>query len=149
MHYLLESLFIGFYTALIYLFFKVFSIRNPYILLFIIGFFKHLLGSILNLHNYYCNYGYACISCKVPGSQPSIKKSNATFVEIFIETILEGLLFIFVGGFLFMFSILRKNKLITFFLLGFLLHSSFEILGIHKLYCQKRCIALRRRPSKE
>ena len=133
MQYLIEALFVGIYTSIVYLCITMFSI-SPYNLLFIVGFFKHLFGYLLNLHTYYCNYGDACANSIYP------RTSNITFLELFIESLLEGVTFMILGGILYRFSILRKNTIFTFFIIGFSLHIICELLGIHKQFCKKRCI---------
>jgi hypothetical protein len=130
MHYFLEALIVGIYTVIIYILYSLLSIKNFYLLLFLVGFNKHLLGYFFNLHTYYCKYGYACNN----------KDSNVTTeLTIFLESIGEGLIFIFFGSTLTAFSYLRKNTILTFFVLGFILHISFEILGIHSRFCDERC----------
>ena len=89
----------------------------------------------MKIHDYYCNYGYACIITQKP------KKYEYTSVNknIIIESILEGLLFIL------FYNILRhgcniKNNLLNIFIIGVLLHIFAENLGIHTLFCKNTCV---------
>ena len=59
MHYIFESILVGIYSILFYYLFSLFII-NKYFLFFFTGFFKHLMGYFLYIHNYYCKFGYAC-----------------------------------------------------------------------------------------
>ena len=53
-----ESIFVGFYCSILYIFISPFFTNNCF--LFIFGFFKHLLGNYFRIHKLYCNIGYAC-----------------------------------------------------------------------------------------
>jgi len=132
MHFLIESVFVGIYTAIVYLFISIFQIENVYLLLFNVGFHKHFLAYYLNLQSYYCNHGFACKGNKE-------KSSDTTIVNLTIESIIEGLLFVALGSVLFMIIYLRKNSTVSCFLIGFILHSLFELIGIHKRFCIERC----------
>ena len=53
---LLESLFVGVYSLIIYLFLISYVVTTNFILLlFVTGFLKHLLGHYLKIQEYYCN----------------------------------------------------------------------------------------------
>jgi hypothetical protein len=130
MHYFFESIFVGVYTLIIYILLNSFIInKNINFILFIIGFFKHYLGHYLNLHNYYCNNGYACNST-------SNKKSIATNLDIFIESFFEGIIFIFIGQII---NNYTNNNFLLFFLIGFTLHMLSELFHIHTFFCNNRC----------
>ena len=60
MNYIIEAILVGSYTCLIYMIFSRF-IKNFFLLLLVVGFFKHLLASSLELHTWYCNNGEACL----------------------------------------------------------------------------------------
>jgi hypothetical protein len=113
---LLESIFVGFYTFIIGFIFY-FKINIPY--LFIIGFIKHFVGYYIGLHDYEC---YPLLA---------INK------YIVYDSILEGLLLIITGLLL---KLIIKNKYIFYFMIGFLLHLSFEYAGLHKIFKKNRCI---------
>jgi len=124
MHYIFESIFVGIYTLIIY---KTNNKNN----IFVIGFIKHFFGYLFNLHTLYCKYGYACnklnIDQKYTISQISLNK-------IIIECVFEGILFISINNIL---SHVIKNKSLLVFCIGFILHIICEIIGIHKLFCNR------------
>lgn len=152
MFFLIESLFIGIYTVLIYLFVSYSPIENVYLRLFSIGFVKHFLGHYLNLDTYYCNFGSACVSDKAFNSSYNDLNSNSNLNEktckktvltttsiLALESVGEGILFLLLGSILLFISYLRKNRFLLYFFIGFILHTGFELLGIHKIFCQDRC----------
>ena len=128
MHYLLESILVGFYSSIIYMLVKPF-VKDTLLLFFIIGFFKHFFAYFISLHEYYCNNGYAC------GSDGIIRLSNTTFLQLFIESILEGILFMIASKIL----CSDTNELLVVFLTGIFLHLFFEMIGLHKIFCKERC----------
>jgi hypothetical protein len=132
----IEAIFVGIYTLIIY-FFLSFFIKNPSLLLFFVGFIKHFSGDFIQLHTFYCNYGYACTYYF--GKDNILHYfSDRKEVVILIESILEGFIFLFLG--LFMFSFLNfERKWYWFLLFGFFLHIFFEKIGIHRLFCKYRC----------
>lgn len=146
MYFLLESLFVGIYTVLIFLFVSYSPIDNVYMRLFSIGFVKHFLGHYLSLDTYYCNYGDACVSDKsfsinydFHESRVGKKKSVTTTVNLVLESIGEGVLFLILGSILLM---VIRNRFLLYFSIGFILHTGFELLGVHKKFCQDRCVLL-------
>lgn len=148
MYFLLESLFVGIYTVLIFLFVSYSPIDNVYMRLFSIGFVKHFLGHYLSLDTYYCNYGDACVSDKsfsinfhfdFDESRVVKKKSVTTTVNLVLESIGEGVLFLILGSIL---STVLKNRFLLYFSIGFILHTGFELIGVHKKFCQDRCALL-------
>jgi len=133
MHYLLESVFVGIYTSIIYLLiYTIFHIKNIKLLFFTVGFFKHFLGYYLHLHNYYCNYGDACqnINSSNNDSNPIYKNS---FDYLFYDSVLEGGIFLLISIFM------DESTAYTFFMTGFFLHLLFELLGVHKHFCKEKC----------
>jgi len=130
MNYILEAILVGIYTIIIYLTCTFLHFKNSYILLFLVGFNKHLFGYIINLHSYYCKHGFAC-------TNKTIYKT--TKLTIVVESFFEGLLFVVLGSVLLFSAFLQKNKMSMFFLLGFILHVLFELLGIHSRFCEERC----------
>ena len=129
MKYIFEAIGVGLYTSAIYLFFHYF-ITNIYILLLVVGFFKHFISNIFRVHTYYCNYGEACIK---------VIRQNKSYIStsqyIVYDSMLESILFLFFGVWL---SMVLTN-IYLFFTIGFILHILFEKLGIHKWFCEKRC----------
>jgi hypothetical protein len=112
---IIEAIIIGIYTLLIYFCLNSY-INNPYLLFFLIGFFKHFLGYYLGIQSFYCNYKY---------SIKNFKNKN-----IFIQSIGEGLVFLF----LFLLVGIKLNSL-NFFIIGFSLHIISELVGIHNWFC--------------
>ena len=137
MHYLFESLFVGVYSAIIYICCSYFTLKYDFkIILFIVGFLKHLLGDLLQIHTYYCNYGYAC---NKTGASPVKMISSISLMQLFLECIGEGILFVILGTILVQSSYLKENKIALFFIMGFSLHTIFELMGAHKLFCKTHC----------
>ena len=143
MHYIFESTIVGMYSLLIYIYFDF--VTNTNIKLFMVGFIKHLLGYILNIHTYYCNNGYACL--KYQKQFQSHKNNNSNISDskkvaktsipvLFIESGFEGCLFVFLNIFLLKLKI--KNTYTRIFILGVILHLVFEFLQLHIYFC-KRC----------
>jgi hypothetical protein len=133
MHYLLESLFVGIYTSIIYLLIHtIFHIKNIKILFFTVGFFKHFLGYYLHLHNYYCNYGDACLSVKSSNNESNPVYENS-FEYLFYDSVLEGGIFLLISIFM------NESTTFKFFMTGFFLHLLFELLGVHKHFCKEKC----------
>ena len=143
MHYIFESTIVGMYSLLIYICFDF--VTNTNIKLFMVGFIKHLLGYILNIHTYYCNNGYACL--KYQKQFQSHKNNNSNISDskkvaktsipvLFIESGFEGCLFVFLNIFLLKLKI--KNTYTRIFILGVILHLVFEFLQLHIYFC-KRC----------
>ena len=105
MSYIIESLLVGIYTWFIYMLFLPF-IKNFYLLLLVVGFFKHFLGSSLQLHTWYCNNGNACIKVL---SQDQYYEANTIY--ILRDSLLESILFLVIGVLLnYKLTILGKKK---------------------------------------
>jgi len=128
MNYIFESIIVGIYSCIIYVIINKF-INNVYTLLFLSGFIKHLFGYLLNIHTLYCNYGYACNN--------HAPKSALFTNYLWIESIIEGFLYLFLGV---IFTQFIPNKILVLFLIGVLLHLIFEKLKIHYIFCKTRCI---------
>ena len=126
MHYIYESLFVGVYSCILYL---LIPMNDTMIALFVVGFLKHYLGNLLGIHDYYCNNGYACKS-----QHTTIYV--VTQLELVVESVAEGVLFLLLGTLLMM---LQKNMIVTYFLIGMLLHLLFEFSGAHQKICAYRC----------
>ena len=109
---IIESTFVGLYTLVLKNYFNINKI-------FVLGFLKHFLGGISGLHYYYC----------------SLKNSIYTFSlqKLLLESILEGILFYIL--YFKIFKDISDDKNLNIFVMAFILHISFEFLGIHKLFC--------------
>ena len=126
MNYIYESLFVGAYSYILYL---LVPISDPRIALFVVGFLKHYLGNWLGIQDYYCNSGYSC-------KTDSPSKYIVTQPALVLESVAEGGLFLLLGTILMM---LNQNALVTYFLIGALLHLLFEFSGAHHKICMYRC----------
>jgi len=125
-----ESIFVGIYCVFIYLSLVCLFSRIPlfsgvplsqlWFLLVIVGFIKHLFGYLLGIQQSYCG----CIYFK------------QSFPALFIECLIESLLFLLVGSAL---HILIQNKILLFFSIGVLLHTMVEFIGGHSLFCMTKC----------
>jgi hypothetical protein len=137
MNYIIESLLVGTYTWFIYMLFSVF-IKNLYMLLLVVGFFKHFLGSSLKIHSWYCNNGDACIKVL---SQDQNYEANTIY--LIRDSLLESILFLVVGVILSTFCNLFKSIELTnsilFFSIGTILHIAAEHLLVHKYFCKTTC----------
>jgi len=105
MNYIIESVFVGVYTIILYLLFSPF-IKNFYLLLLVCGFFKHFLGSSFGLWTWYCNNGEACLKTL---SQVQYYESNTLY--LIRESIYESIIFLITGTIL---SFLIKKIFIYF-----------------------------------
>ena len=124
MHYLVESLFVGTYSWMIY---KIVQRYLPfsYALFGVVGFLKHMCSYWIGLQSYYCKHGYACQSVyRIPSNH-----------SIVLDSLAEG------GAYLVLGSLLMhwiRSKGILFFILGVLLHLLSEAGSIHTNFC-KNC----------
>lgn len=128
MYYIFESFLVGLYSSIIFFILNKTIKVDTNVLVFLTGFAKHFLGWFLQIHTYYCKYGYACK-----------KQSNSSKYThmLLLECILEGIVFV-----LFYNLIKRMHKLKTIyiiFIIGILLHILAENLKIHSFFCKKRC----------
>lgn len=128
----IESAFVGVYCVVVFVFTHLF-IRNPYVLLFVFGFAKHLFGAYLGLQNYYCNHGQAC---------NSLDSANYIYRKdtILGESVLEGLWFLVLGSIAFYFAKSFGPRVATIFGIGFLTHIFAEYIGLHHYICENRCV---------
>ena len=95
MNYIIESIFVGIYSIILYLFFSRFitpSYKNLYFLLIIVGFFKHLLGSFLNIPTMYCNNGEACVKTLNQDTTYIASKTN-----LLIDSVFEAFAYLCLG----------------------------------------------------
>ena len=138
MHYVFESIIVGIYSVILYLL-STFIIKNKeYCQLFLVGFSKHFLSGYVKIHDFYCNYGYACYGkndCKNG-------KCNSNKDLLFIESIFEGILYLIFGFIIiesFEYFNYRLKHIYLYFLIGSSLHIIFEWLQIHKYFCDNNC----------
>ena len=130
MNYIVESLFVGLYTCIIYLIVVPF-IKNLYILLLVVGFFKHLLGYFFKIHTWYCNNGATCL--KILNTNYDYKAIPTYLIR---DSMYDAIMFLIIGSIL-----LRKiNNITLFFVIGVLLHIISEHLLVHKYFCETSCI---------
>ena len=134
MQYIFESVLVGIYSCLLYSIIKIY-ITNLNSLLFLTGFFKHMFGYLFNIHTLYCNYGYACNSDSDLNNKQYKKALFTNY--LWIESIIEGLGYLFFGLIL---NTFKFNKTLVVFLIGMLLHLLFEKLKIHQIFCKNRCV---------
>jgi len=138
MHYILESGLVGLYSLLLYfvlaLFVNNFLSLSFSFSLFALGFFKHFLGYFLNIHTFYCNNGYACNKIN---RNKKIYTAFYNIPSLVAESILEGILFLVFGYFIYLFI---KTKFLITFIIGTILHILSEWLSIHDLFCKNHCI---------
>ena len=133
MNYFVESVFVGIYRVFIFTIISYFF-ENTYVSLFIVGFAKHFFGNFLNIHNFYCNYGYSCYlhnDCKNGKCLDNNK-------HLFLRSLFEGFLYLIVGSALIEMPFTLKN-IYLYFLIGVMLHLGSEWLGIHKYFCKTYC----------
>lgn len=116
-HYSIEAILVGAYCVAI---FFALPIKTPLLFLFTFGFVKHFMGYFLQLHDYYCQ-------CK-----------GTIGPRLLLESVGEGILFMAIGQIPF-FNITSP---LSFFCAGFSLHILFEWLGLHRLFCEKRCLGM-------
>ncbi len=130
MNYVIEAIFVGVYTVLIYVVCSLF-IEDIYSLLIVVGFLKHFLAGQLGIHKYYCNEGEACK--RIHSSDKGYKNNKK---HLFIQSILEGFVFLLLGTLLKRYI---KRKEILFFSIGLIAHISSELLCIHDIFCRYYC----------
>lgn len=144
MRVVVESLFIGLFSAIL---FRIlfFFIRNKYILLFTLGFTKHILSYYLGIQTYYCNNGNAC---------NKILDKNKTYVAsgtyLLGESIIQGAWFLVASLFIFyVIHLLRifrfiKNEItvptLIVFIVGVLTHIISDKLQLQTYFCKHNCI---------
>ena len=116
---LLESLFVGIYSMLLSII--VIQLFNfPLVLnIFIIGFLKHYISGIIGLQQYYC----------------SCDKFDLDY--LILESIGEG--FLFLITYFILSKLVGQKGYTTFFMIGILLHITFQQLNVHSLFCKTHC----------
>ena len=122
-----QTFFVAIYSCFIFAILKnILNIQNKNVisLIFFTGFFKHFFGWVSGLQKLYCTL-IQHISW------------NNSLITSFIESIIEGMLFV---GLYFIIANKIKNNYLIIFIIGVFLHLSFDILGIHKMFCNKKLI---------
>ena len=115
---LVESILVGVYSFLIYFCFQ--SIRPFVLMLFLTGVIKHYMGYWLGLQTLFCQERRGLKHVKPPP---------------LYELVLEGIYFVVLGILL---SQVLQSKGLILFLIGFILHTSAEITGVHTIFL-KQC----------
>ena len=95
------------------------------------GFFKHFLGSSVNIWTWYCNNGEACVKVL---SQDQYYIANTFY--LLRSSVYEAIIFLIVGTIL---HSIIKNLFLLFFIMGLTLHIISEKIGIHKYFCKTNC----------
>jgi len=131
MHYIFESLYVGVYCVIIYsvLFYPL--RENTYLLLFLLGWIKHFLGYFFYIQDLYCRYGYAC---------QSQHKNYSIYKNVFNDSIIEGLFFIFLGRLGLFIDFFRNNRFLYIFILGCVIHILAEWYNYHDYFCKNNCV---------
>jgi hypothetical protein len=123
MNLLIEQIIVGIFTTIIYLFLLPFGLEY-YILLFLDGFLKHILGHYLGIQSLFCNK-------YKPGS-----RSIVSFPQIILEAIIEGIIFVIFGLLLVKCGISHH---LAPYIIAFSIHILTEFTGIHYLFIKHRC----------
>jgi len=126
MNYLIESVFVGSFTLILYGIIQWVlenTIMLPFsIILFIVGILKHSLGYATGIQSAYCRMYN--------------KKKVKAIAPTNIELIIEGISFIVVGKIL---SWFVSNKYIIVFMTGAGIHIMAEAMGLHRYFLKERC----------
>jgi membrane protein insertase Oxa1/YidC/SpoIIIJ len=160
-NYVIESIAVGLYSLFIFYILSqtttINSKTKATILLFTTGFLKHLLGNILQIHDYYCNHGSACSFLQLRENQtesPIKYISQNTTAMLILECIIEGIIFVILYNMiLYIFNqqlakqsqqsankqSQTRNNMTIVFLIGFIMHVLSEKTGIHTYFCKTRC----------
>jgi len=159
-NYVIESIAVGLYSLFIFYILSqtttINSKTKATILLFTTGFLKHLLGNILQIHDYYCNHGSACSFLQLRENQtesPIKYISQNTTATLILECIIEGIIFVILYNMiLYIFNqqlakqsqqsthgTKQRNNMTIVFLIGFIMHVLSEKTGIHTYFCKTRC----------
>jgi len=130
MNYIIEAILVGIYNVILYFIFSRF-IKNLYVLLLVVGFFKHFLGSSLGIQTWYCNNGQACLKTLKMG-----ETYVASTLHLLRSSVGEAVAHLALGFLLQDF--LSREYL--FFAIGALLHIAAEHLGVHNKFCREECV---------
>jgi len=121
MNYILEAFIIGCYSLLLSLPLRI-IIKDNNILFFLTGFLKHFLGHFIGIHSIYCEMNH-------------MRLNKVKISKLLQESILEGFLYVIGGNLIF-----KYFNAGSFFIIGFILHIIFEIIGIHHSFLNDNCL---------
>jgi hypothetical protein len=118
---LLQSIFVGLYSLVIHWGLSGIVIHAPeYVIMFILGCFKHAFGYFIGLHAYFCK-------CS--------RNKKMTMPTAF-ENVGEGVLFVVMNELLWFI----QNIHLKVFWIGVLIHLIAEFIGFHKWFCRTHCL---------
>lgn len=117
----LESIFVGGYTLILFLILLCIIEQPIYVILFLLGCIKHISGYLVGLHHRYCK------GC----SRNKFSNPPTAF-----EIVGEGIIFLIVEVFI---HSIFSNIYLNIFVLGALIHIGFEIFGLHRSFCMTHC----------
>ena len=153
-NYVIESIAVGLYSLFIfYILSKTTTINSKTkatIMLFTTGFLKHLLGNLLQIHDYYCNNGTACLQLREKQTKYITQNKTAMLI---IECIIEGIIFVILYNMILYIlnqqlakqgqqsthGTKQRNNMTIVFLIGFIMHVLSEKTGVHTYFCKTRC----------
>ena len=153
-NYVIESIAVGLYSLFIfYILSKTTTINSKTkatIMLFTTGFLKHLLGNLLQTHDYYCNNGTACLQLREKQTKYITQNKTAMLI---IECIIEGIIFVILYNMILYIlnqqlakqgqqsthGTKQRNNMTIVFLIGFIMHVLSEKTGVHTYFCKTRC----------
>jgi hypothetical protein len=137
MRYLFESILVGIYSVIIYLFIQYF-ISSFTLSLLIVGFLKHYLGYYIGIHNLYCNYGDS--SLKLHNNNTNyISNNNFIYYYSFFDAFLYLIFGYIFSILLFWYHNIKIKHIIIFFFIGIFIHILYEKLFIHYLFFMTNC----------
>ena len=115
-----EALFVALYSLVLFSLIN-FTGLNVSTCVFITGFLKHFLGYFLGIHGLYCN-------------KYNLKADSLKLHQLFVESVLEGLIFMGV------YSLFKGlNTDILLFMIGFVGHILSDLVGMHRFFLTHRC----------
>ena len=140
--FLLEILFVGLYSASLYIillqFFFPFVfpfLSSLSVILFLVGFLKHYLGYTLHIQDYYCNHS---ASCKQNMSCQKLVASDKYLLE---TSVAEGVWFCALGIMTMKKTNSTEKNMAILFFIGAVTHILAEFSGIHTEFCKINCRA--------
>ena len=108
-------------------------------ILYTFGFVKHQFGYYSTIDSNYCKQTEICkklIDMQNDSLVDSFKKYFSFAENVWIESVGEGVLFVFVGLPAFIFL---QNKMVAAFLTGIFSEIAAEYSGMHKHFCKTSC----------
>lgn len=127
MNLLLEAIFVGIYSCILYIGLSYF-ISNLFYTLLITGFIKHFLGYYLRIQSAYCKIHVDPTAFAIP-------------YQLILLSFMEAGLYLIVGTSIHRLVSIHTffNKCGLFFGIGFLLHFFAKQVGIHDFFLQNVC----------